>query len=59
MRQAVAALVAAQTLASRVEVSSPTPALPEEPEPMSRSTRRRTMLWSWLALLWKAAHTGA
>ena len=58
MRHAVAALVAAQALATKDETMSRTPALPEEPK-LVRTSRRRMLMWSWLPSLWKATHAGS
>jgi hypothetical protein len=55
MRQAVAALMAAQALAVKEEASSRTPALPEPP-PTRAARRRSTLLWAWLASAGKATH---
>ena len=49
MRQAVAAFVAAQALASHQETMSRTPALPEAP---MLATRRRR---AWVKALWPSA----
>jgi len=59
MKEAIAALVTARALLAKQETMSRTPALPDVPDPAKRITRRLTLLWSWLPLLWKASHTGS